>query len=236
MIRRLLVLVAILAALAALADRGLAAMAGSATARAVQRSENLSEKPDVSFNGFPFLTQALRGRFREVEVTVRDVRREGVTITRVDARLEDVRVGLVDALAGEVEAVPIGEGTAVATLSYADVNEFLATRPGNLRLSYRNGRLVVTGSVTVPGRGAVAAEGEGAVRVSGETLVVTVRNVRSTAGAALSAAISAAAGDRFSFTVPVRGLPFGIRLVSVAATGEGLVVSASARAIVVRVR
>lgn len=215
MIRRLLVLATILVGLAALADRGLAALAGNATAAAVQRSENLSEKPDVSFNGFPFLTQALRGRFREVEISIRDVKREGVTITRIDARLEDVEVGLGDALSGEVEAVPIGEGTAVATLSYADVNEFLATRPGNLRVSARDGRLLVTGTVVVAGR-AQSAEEQATVRVSGDSLVVTT--------------------TRFRFTIPVRGLPFGITLTSVRHTDEALLVSASARGIVVRVR
>lgn len=236
MIRRIVVMVAIPLGLAALADRGLAAIAGNATAVAVQRSENLSEKPDVSFNGFPFLTQAIKGRFREVEVKVRDVRREGVTVTRIEARLEDVRVGLGDALSGEVEAVPIGEGTAAATLAYSDVNEFLASRPGNLRVSARSGALVVAGNVTVPNRGSVPAEGDATVRVAGETVVVTVRNVRSTSGATLPSTVAAAAADRFSFTVPVRGLPFGIRLVSVRPTDDGLFVAASARGIVVRVR
>jgi len=128
----------VLVGLSALADRGLAVVAGEAAGASVSRSENLDGDPDVTFQGFPFLTQAARGRFREIDIDARDVIVEGVTFSRIEAELRGVEVGLQDALAGEVEAVPVDSGDAVLTLDYADLNAYLSRRPGSPRASGRS--------------------------------------------------------------------------------------------------
>ena len=236
MIRRLLIFLAILLGLAALADRGLAAAAGNATARQIRIHEDLKEDPSVDFRGFPFLTQAVRGKFRAVDVTARGVQRHGITFTRVDAHLEGVEVKLSKALKGRVTAVPVSRGTATVTLSYGDLSAYLATRPGNVRIALRDGRPVVVSSFGIPGLGAIDVEGTPAVTVAGDNVRVRVSNVHTVGGEhGLTTALAASAATRASFSLAMDDLPFGIKVVSASLTGEGLVVGATAEGIVVNV-
>lgn len=232
MLKRLIISIALLVGCAALADRGLATVAGNAVGSAVQRSEDLDSTPEVTFNGFPFLTQAFGGRFDEVSVVVRDYEREGLAFDKVEAVLRDVKIGLGDALGGEVEAVPIGSGVATVTLAYADLNEFLARRPARVRVSQADDALTVTG--TVPNVGEV--RGRAQPTVVGSTLRVAVSDLRRADGSALPPAAVAAAQTRLSFTIDLGSLPFGISLVGVRAEADALLVAGRAEAIVVRVR
>lgn len=237
MLKRLLVFVAILVGLAALADRGLAVVAGNATAGQIRESEGLREDPDVTFKGFPFLTQAVKGEFQEVDVTVRDVARGGVTIDRIDATLRGVEVDLGDAINGRVSAVPIEAGTATMRVTYGDLSAFLATRPGNIRIVPRDGRVYVVSTFGVPGVGQVDVEGTPTVRATDSAVRVTVSNMRAVAGnATLSASLAAQAAARAAFTVPLEGLPFGIQVKSAELTESALEVTASARGLVIDVR
>ena len=237
MLKRLLVFVAVLGGLAALADRGLAVVAGNATASQIRTHEGLREDPDVTFQGFPFVTQAVRGEFREVDVTVRDLVRGGVTIDRIDASLHGVKVDLGEALNGRVSAVPVEEGTATMRLTYGDLSAFLATRPGNIRLVPRDGRVYVVSSFGIPGVGQVDVEGTPAVRTTGTSVRVTVSNMRAVAGnATLTASLAAQAAARASFTVPLKELPFGIEVRSAELTDDALVVTATAEGLVIDVR
>ncbi|HEU0130843.1 MAG TPA: DUF2993 domain-containing protein [Mycobacteriales bacterium] len=237
MFRRLLIFLAILAGLAVAADRGLAAVAGNATAAQVRLHEGLREDPDVTFRGFPFVTQAVHGRFRAVDVTARDVERDGLTVDRIDAHLEGVKIDLGRALKGRVSAVPIQRGRATVTLTYADLGAYLARKPGNIRLAVRAGQVYVTSTYGVTGLGQVEVEGTPSVRVSGDDVRVTVSNVRAVAaGTRLTAAQAGAAGARASFTIPLSKLPFGITVESARLTGEALVVAASAEGLVVDLR
>ena len=232
MLKRLLIMLAILAGLAALADRGLAVVAGNAVGSAVQRSEKLSSKPDVTFQGFPFLTQAFGGTFDQVDVVVRDYERDGLTFQQVEATLRDVKIGIGDALGGEVEAVPVGSGVATVTLAYADLNDYLARQPAQVRLSGSAGALSAT--ATVPNVGQV--RGRALPTVTGSTLRVTVTDVRRADGTALPAAAVSAAQSRMSFTLDLGELPFGITLLGVKAADSALEIAGKADSIVVRVR
>ena len=232
MIKRLVIMVAILVGLAALADRGLAVVAGNAVGSAVQRSESLSTKPDVTFRGVPFLTQAFGGRFEEVDVVVRDYERDGLRFDKVEATLHDVKIGLGDALGGEVEAVPVGSGTATVTLSYADLNEYLARQPAQARVASSGNELTVSGSV--PNIGQV--RGRAAPTVTGSTLRVVVSDVKRADGTALPSASVTTVVSRLSFTVNLGELPFGISLLGVAVRSSALEVTGKAEGIVVRVR
>jgi hypothetical protein len=235
-IRRLLIFLVILLGIAAVADRGLASAAGNATARQVRIHEGLKEDPSVEFRGFPFVTQAVRGRFRAVDVTARGVVRNGITFSRVDAHLEGVEVNLSKALKGRVSAVPVSRGTATVTLTYGDLSAYLSTKPGNIRLALRDGQPVVVSSFGIPGVGAVDVEGTPAVTVAGDTVRIRVSNVHTVGGErGLTTALAATAATRASFSLSMSDLPFGIEVVSASLTAEGLVVAATADGIVVDV-
>jgi hypothetical protein len=232
LLKRLVIMLALLVGCAALADRGLATVAGNAVGSAVQRSEGLSSKPDVTFKGFPFLTQAFGGRFDEVTVEVRDYEREGLVFDRIEASLKDVKVGLGDALGGEVEAVPIGSGLATVTLRFADLNDYLSRKPAAVSVTGADGVLVVTGSVPNVGQ----VRGRAVPTLSGSTMRVAVRDVRRADGTALPAAAVQAAQTRLSFTLDLGRLPFGISLVGLTVEGAALKIAGRADAIVVKVR
>lgn len=237
MFKGVVVSAVVVVGLAALADRGLAAAAGSATGEAVQRSEGMSDEPDVTFRGFPFVTQAIRGEFTEVDVDARDVRVDDLVFSRVEADLRGVEVSLQDALAGEVEAVPVESGTAVVTLDFADLNSYLDRRPGAPRVSpAADGGLVVRGRVGVARLGTVDVEATATARVTERGIVVTATNVRAVAGAALPAPVATASAARLSFTIPTDRLPFGITVVGVEVQQSGLVLAAQARGVVIRAR
>jgi hypothetical protein len=237
MLRRLVIALVVLVGLLALADRGLAMAAGNATADQIRVHEGLRERPDVRFRGFPFVTQAVHGNFRAVDVTARDVERGGLTIDRIDAHLEGVKVNLSKALKGRVVAVPVREGTATVRLTYGDLQTYLANRPGKIRIAVREGQVVVISTFGVPGAGQVEVEGTPTVKVSGDSIRVVVNNTKATVGGTrLSASLASQAGVRSSFTVPLKDLPFGIRLESAKLTDDALVVTALASGLVIDVR
>jgi hypothetical protein len=235
--RRLLIILAVLLGLVVLADRGLAYASGNATARQVRIHEGLHEDPDVTFNGFPFVTQAFHGKFRSVDVTVRDYERDGITIDRIDAHLEGVKVNLSKALKGRVDAVPVRQGRATLRLTYGDLAAYLANKPGNIRLTVREGRVFVTSSYGITNVGEVDVEGTPTVKVTPTSVRVVVSDVHVLSGSArLSAAQSASAAARASFTIPLKGLPFGIEVSSAELTATALVVKATATGLVIDVR
>lgn len=237
MLKKLVVFVGILVGLAALADRGLAVVAGNATASRIRAHEGLREDPDVTFKGFPFVTQAVKGEFRQVDVTVRDLERGGVNIDRIDASLLGVKVDLSAALDGRVSAVPVSAGEATMRVTYGDLGAYLSTKPGNIRVVPRDGRVYVVSTFGIPGVGQVDVEGTPTVRVTPRSVRVTVSNVRATGGGAqLTPALAATAAARASFTVPLEEMPFGIEVESAELTEEALVVTATARGLVIDVR
>jgi methyl coenzyme M reductase subunit D len=212
-------------------------MAGNATADQIQVREGLPEDPTVSFRGFPFLTQAVRGRFDKVDVTVHDLERGGVRIERIDATLEGVEVDFRDALRGRVQAVPVNRGEATVRLSYGDLTAYLANKPGDIRIVLSDGVVVVRSTFGLPTGGEVQVEGRPAVQVSKTAVRFAVSNVRVVGSTqSLSATLAARAALRSSFTVPFDELPFGIEATSAELTTRALVVTASATGFVIDVR
>lgn len=227
--KRLLVTLVVLAGLLAVADRVAASVASRAVADQVVASSSL-ESADVSIGGFPFLTQALGGRYDSVSVVGRGVAAGDLTLDRLDATLTGVSVPLSDALSGSVDAVPVASVRATALVAYAE----LARRSGDRRLTVApsGDRLRVTGSVSVLGQ-TVSASALSSVRVEGGALVVTAESY-SVGDAAASAAISRALGGRFDLRIPVTGLPYGLQVSGVRVTASGVEVDAAAGATVLR--
>lgn len=157
--RRLLVLLVVLGVLFGLflfADRKAAEVAEGRIAEQIQRSQQLSSRPAVEVSGFPFLLQALRGRYSRIDVGLQDPAvQDGLTIDTLDVQLRGVRIKLLQAAAGDVSSIPVDSATAVATVSYAALNaavrENLPDRNSTLRFAEGDaGRLRVTGSYRSP--------------------------------------------------------------------------------------
>jgi hypothetical protein len=209
--RRVVIVLLVILGLLVVADRVALAAAERVVAGRIQTDQGLSARPDVTIHGFPFLTQALSGRYDQVTVHVRGLRDRTVPVQKLTVDLRGVHVPLGAVTSGHLSRVPVDRAAATILLSYADVNSYL----GGHHLSVSqggNGEIKVTGSVTVAGH-TVSASASGKIDVRGSDLVVAV-------------------GQGLDFTIPLGGLPFRIALVGAKATKAGIEVSATASGLV----
>jgi hypothetical protein len=133
--RRWKVLVALLLVLAALlvaADFTFAAVAEYQVSKKMRTELKLADDPSVTIHGFPFMLQAARGDYQDIEIeangipigdTLRDL--------QVKADLYDVKVPLSELVSGSARSVTIDNVQGQVKISAADVNRaFNATDVG----------------------------------------------------------------------------------------------------------
>ncbi|GAC1445740.1 MAG: DUF2993 domain-containing protein [Mycobacteriales bacterium] len=216
-------LVAVLVLLVA-ADRIAVVIAERAVASQLETAGRLSSRPDVSVRGFPFLTQALAGRYDDVEVAANEVTAGGGLISRLTASLHGVHVAAREALAGTVTSVPVDRLDATVLLSYADIGRQLRDR--NLTLAPAGNQLKVTGAVQILGQ-TLSASALSTVRVSGTSVVVTATQFL-VGNKTADRLVTAALGNRLDFVVAVGRLPYGLRLSGVRVEPQGVLATASA--------
>jgi hypothetical protein len=223
-VRKPLVSLLVLAVLLIAADRIAVVIASRAVASKLQDTGELSVRPDVSFGGFPFLTQVVRGRYSSVEVRASDVTAGGDRLSGFDATLTGLRLPVSAALSGNVSQVPVDRVSARVVVSYEDLQRRIRDRRLTLAPG-ADGLMRVTGSVTVLGR-TVSATAVSSVRLSGTAVVVTAQRFEVGASAA-DAVLSSALGKRLDFTFRIGRLPYGLRLEGVRAEQRGVVATAS---------
>lgn len=90
--RRWLIAVVVVIALLVGLDFAARAVAESVAATQFQQQGQLSSKPDVTIEGFPFLTQLASRDFRDVKVSISDLTEGPVTITSVNATATGIRL------------------------------------------------------------------------------------------------------------------------------------------------
>ena len=218
--RRLLTALIVLLVLLVAADRIGVAVASNVIASKLRVSAGLSSEPSVDIRGFPFLTQALAGRYDQVDLHTGALSRGGVRLARFDVSLHGVQLGLSAALSGRVISVPVEGLTATAVVTYADV----ATRGiAGIAVTPLGSEVRVTGRVTLLGQ-SVTATTDSTVRLDGTSIVITAQKV-SVLGVSSGVVNSALAG-RMDFRVPVGRLPYGLALSGVHPTASGLVLVA----------
>jgi hypothetical protein len=216
-VRRLVVLLLVLAALLAAADRYSVHLAERTVAKQAQVSADLRDQPTVTIHGFPFLTQAVRGRYQRIDVAATDLDRGGVRIARLDATLRGVQLPLSEALRGSVSSIAVESLDASAVVTFAD----LAHRSGVVGLTIEpEGKEVrVTGRVRVLGQ-TVRASALSRVTLRGGRIAVTARSVR-VLGQTSPALVNALAGV-LDLVVPVGRLPYGLALTGLSVTPQGV--------------
>jgi hypothetical protein len=208
--RRLVIVGVLVIGLLVVLDRVAVVAADHTVAARIQTQENLPSRPSVSIGGFPFLTQAIRGRYDDVTLTVHGFDRIAVRVDTISVALHGVHVSLGAIFAGHVSSVPIDSASARVLLSYADLNEYLG--PKGITLSGSDGKVTVSGRVRI-GTQTLSADGTASLNVTSDSVVFRVANAVSVA-------------------VPLNGLPFGIVLQSATATKAGIQVIATAQGLV----
>jgi hypothetical protein len=216
-----LIALLVLLVLLVVVDRAGAAIAGRAAASALQRSENLSQRPSVTIEGFPFLTQAASGNFDRIKVTARDITLSSsgvrVRVSRLDVTLHHVHVNR-DFSGGTSRS-----STASALVTYGDLSQSLGTT-----VSYAgNGRVrAAIGADAVPGL-QVEASATASLRVSGESLTFVDPQV-TVNGQAVPPAATSYVTRLFGTAIPLGGLPFGVHVHSVQAGAAGVTIGLTA--------
>lgn len=230
---KLLVTLLVLVVVAVVADAVAVRAAERTVAVRLQEAGGLPTTPEVDVRGWPFLTQALSGRYDDVVVRAQDVPAGQLRVSGFVAQLTGLRVPLGDVLSGSVAQVPVDRVTARAVVTYADLTAAVA--PQGLRVSAGEPGLVrVTGSVQVLGRTLEATAVSRPV-LEGTTLVVTAE--RFEVGSAVSdAVLSRALGNRLDFRVELGALPYGLQLTGLVAGTDGVVLTAEAADVVLAAR
>jgi len=216
-VRALLVVLLLLGGLLFAADRGAEAFAEDRVAQLVAERGGLAGRPEVEIGSFPFLTQAVGGRYDDVRIGLTGADLGQPQGTRADVSLRGVQVALSDVLSGSVQQVPVERVDGTATLAYA----LLAAELGPGTTVTRNGdglrvqRTVEVAGVSVP------LTATGTVSLDGDTLVVDVEDA-SGAGVDVPDLLVDQVDDALDLRYPIPQLPFGLQVTGVAPADDGV--------------
>jgi hypothetical protein len=124
-VKRAAIILLVLVGLLVAADFAAAAAAEYQVSKRLGGHLDLPDDPAVRINGFPFMTQAIAGDYRNVEVTA-----DRVTVARlrnigVEATLEHVRVPLSDLLSGSAESVRVDKVTGRARIQVTELGKLI---------------------------------------------------------------------------------------------------------------
>jgi hypothetical protein len=202
------------------ADRIGLMVAQDQIAKNVASQYGLDHMPKVKIKGFPFLNQALNGKYGEIDVNVGDFSQAGVHLTGTVVTLKGVDAPLSDAAHGDSSHFVADTAISTATVPYADVDK---EAPNGMKVSAKGKALQVRGPVTVLGlsRRVTATV---TVKASGRS----VRVVPETVDAGGTTVPVALVQQAFSFTMPVKGLPLNTRISDVQVLPKGLRVTTTA--------
>lgn len=251
--RRLVIALLVLVGVLVAVDYGAAALTESAVSREMREQLALADDPDVRINGFPFLTQALPGRYRSVEVSADRIAVGSLRELELVAHLRDVTAPpltevlgsgspltlLVDRAQGTVRVGPNDLERLVPGLTRTRIDELDAedleravedgSDPRVARLDPDTAARVVStvelfGQELTVAMIAVLGLVEGQIRVT----PVEVR-LDETDAAALPEAVQTTLSELFTVRITPGGLPLDVTPTEVRADDGALEISGTAR-------
>ena len=107
------------------------------------------DKPNVVIHGIPFLTQAIRGDYDDIQITSGAVQLDQMTGTNLNVHLRGAHIPLGDLIGGSVKQIPVDKVDGTVVVPY----DALIARSGvpGLHLSSEGSQVVATGQITLPG-------------------------------------------------------------------------------------
>ncbi len=218
--RRLLIVVVVLVALLAVADRVGEYVAERVAASTLQQSQHLASRPDVDVGGFPFLNQLATGHYDQITVTADDVPLDNANRALTVSRLRVVLHKLT--VSRSFHSFHAQTATAAATISYSQLGSALG-----VELGYAGaGRLRATKQVTVAGttvRGTVTS------RPAFNGTALTFANSTISGAGQASAALADVLNRIFDVRLPLDQIPFDIHVTSLRASSAGVVLDLAGR-------
>jgi len=222
-VKKLLVALVVLLAVLVGADRVAEQVAEGRIAD--QLTADLSSTPQVEIGGFPFLTQALSGRYGKITVSGDTASRQGVRVSDFTADLQGVQVPLSDALGGRVTDVPVDRLQGTALVTYADFAA-AAGVPG-LQLSPAGDQVRASAPLSVLGQDLTVSALSDAT-LDGDQVLLTAQSLEVN-GSPVSGLISGALSGRLDLRVDMAALPYGLQLTDVQTGERGIELSGTAR-------
>ncbi|MGV9881842.1 LmeA family phospholipid-binding protein [Streptomyces sp. NPDC003006] len=232
-VRILLIVVVILGGLFVAADRLAVNFAEGEAAEKLRTNEGLSEAPDVSIKGFPFLTQVAGGELDDVEVGIKDYDAksgsDSVRIADLTAHMKGVK------FSGDYSSATAATATGTAHITYDELLKAGKSEPVELPLG-ATGKVV---GLSDGGNGKIKVEVEvskggaklpkpvhvlSSVRVEGDTIVVHADEIPKKLDV-LGVSIPLPEGmvrDVTDFEQKIDDLPAGIKLEKVEVATDGV--------------
>lgn len=221
--RKVLIVLAVLLVVGIVAaDRIGVMVAQNEIASRVATQYSLPKQPDVSIDGFPFLTQAVGGRYDEIDVNIGDWTQQNITVHDLQVKLSGLSAPLGDVINNNTSNVVADSATASAIVPYSAIK---AMAPKGVdSMSATPDGLQLTGTFQVAGFNVPATIVVKVGAASGG-IAVTPLSVKSGLGPTIPLGMLK---SRLGFTVPIQNLPIGSRISKVEPTPAGLRVEATA--------
>lgn len=211
------------------ADRIGVAVAESKVASKVQSSQQLTNRPSVTIEGFPFLTQVISNRYQAVQLSAGGVTlgsgQDRLQVKTLTARLTGVRA------TGNYSGVTARTVAGTATVGYPELSRVLGFPLGyGGPAANGSGRVRASRSVSVLGK-SIAATVTATVSITGAEMLSfsAVKVSVADAGVSLPQVLTDQLASIFAKQLSLNGLPFKLRVRSLAATAAGVSVSADAQ-------
>ncbi len=195
------------------------------------------QRPTVRVHGVPFITQAIRGVYRDIEVTSDDLRLGDISNAQLDVHLHGAHVPLSQLVRGRVTRLPVDRIDGTVTLPYAEVAQRsgvpgLTLAPAGGAGDAADDTLVVSAPLAVPGFGqTVNATAQATATLSGDALHVSVTRLQ-VAGVSLPDSVAALLAGRLAVTIPLPELPYGLQVRSITMRPDGIAVSGAGQDVV----
>lgn len=213
--RKFLVALVILAVVLVVLDRTGLFIAQREIGSRVQSAYGLPDRPGVSVQGFPFLTQVASGNYQQIAVSIKSASAGGVQLHNIDATFTGVHAPLSLLFGQSGNGVTADSATGTAMIPFSQVQQRL---PAGVRIG-PDGR---SGDLRVSGTGAYGTV-RGTAKLGVSSAGITVRPQRLSIGGVSAPSLAA----RFTFTIPVGQLPLHLTVTAVHVTQGGLVVDAT---------
>ncbi len=184
----------------------------------------LGQQVDTSIGGFPFLTQAVRGRWTSITVSAESAPVPGVEIRATDVRAEARGVRGYTAEDARAESANLR-----VVVPYADIERHADLAAGTLS-GTEDGRVRAATTVELPG-GKLPFSGTGTPEIADG--YITVRDIGDITVASGSGQLSPEARegveDALRWQLPLDDLPDSLRVTGVRALPQGLEMTAEGR-------
>ena len=208
----LIAVVILLVALFVAADRIAVAYAQNMIASKIQTQANLSAKPSVSIQGFPFLTQVAAHDIKQVNISAANVSEAKITISSITATATGVHLN------SSFNGATIDQINGTALITYSSLENVLQIPGATIAPDPSGGANAVTIS-----EGSLASASGHIVLTGPDRVTVQVNSLGGLAGL-----LSGAFGSASSYNLTIPTLPVGLKVTGLSTTSQGVELQASA--------